>query len=505
MNIGESLPRNAQRFGHKLAVIDGTKSLTFLELHARTNRLGNYLLKQGIKKGDVIGLSCGSRAEHLEVLFALAKIGAIGLPYDYHWSAQECEAMLSFFVPKGLVIEKRPETEALCAMAKNNLEPNRFLTIGAQRVDDSVMYEQVLDYEDSEDPPVDVKGTDPFLIMITSGTTGFPKACIVNHETYSLRSINYAMTRGFKHHERALFTLPIHFNAGRGSAMSLIYLGGTVFIEERFSETCFFETIEREKITYTMLVPALCERLLQSDRLHRYDTTSLSFLGITGGHLSNDSAQLLMDKLGVAVYESYASTDCGQITLLSPDDRFNRPDSVGVPIWCVLLRVADEDGRPVATGREGEICVRTPLAIQGYYQNSKATEEFFRHGWCHTGDIGFLDGQGYLYISGRKKNMVKSGSISLFPEEIEEMLRGHTHVADVAVVGIKSAEWGEALKAFIVLKEWAQCDVNCLTNFCKGAMASYKVPKTFEIVCSLPRTELGKIDRAKLAAMSSSF
>lgn len=501
MNVGEALPRNAQHFGQKLAIVDSAKSITFLELQLRTNRLGNYLLKHGIGKGDVVGLSCGSRAEHLEVLFALAKIGAIALPYDYHWSAQECEAMIRFFAPKSLVVELRRETKALFEIAESSVERGRFLTIGAFGSQSGTPYEEALAHENFDDPMVHVDGKDPFLIMITSGTTGFPKACTINHETYSLRSLNYAVTRGFKHDERALFTLPIHFNAGRGSAMSLLYLGGTVFIQEQFSDHSFLKTIEQEHITYTILVPTLCDRLLQSGVLDRYDTSSLAFVGITGGHLSNDSVRQLMDKLGSRVYESYASTDCGQITLLTPEDRDTCPDSIGQPIWCVLLKIADDSDQMVPSNQEGEICVRTPLSIQGYYQNSDATNEFFRSGWCHTGDIGFLDDQGYLHISGRKKSMVKSGGISIFPEEIENILSTHPDVAEVAVVGFKSAEWGEAVKAFVVLKEGALCEADSLIELCKHSLASYKAPKIVEFVSCLPRTGLGKIDRAKLEAI----
>ena len=309
------------------------------------------------------------------------------------------------------------------------------------------------------------------------------------------------MTRGFGHDERALFTLPLHFNAGRGSAMSLVYLGGTVFIQEHFDERVFLETIQREKITYTMLVPTLCDRLLRCGLLGRFDTSSLAFVGNTGGHLTNDSARGIIEGLCSGLYEAYASTDCGQITLLAPEDRVNHPSSVGRPIWCVLLKFADDEGRSLPVGQEGEICVRTPMAIQGYYRNPDATNDFFRDGWCHTGDIGFLDEQGYLYISGRKKSMVKSGGISVFPEEIEAALRRHPHVADVAVVGFKSAEWGEAVKAFVVLSEGTSCEAESLIEFCKQSLASYKAPKIVEFISSLPRTGLGKIDRARLEAM----
>jgi fatty-acyl-CoA synthase len=338
--------------------------------------------------------------------------------------------------------------------------------------------------------------------MITSGTTGFPKACSINHQTYAMRCLNYGMTKGMNKDERALMTLPVHFNAGRGSVMSILYLGGTIFIQEKFDEHTVLQTIERERITYTMLVPLLCERLLRCEDLGRFRTSSLRYLGITGGHLSPELARNIRAKICPELYEAYASTDCGQITAIGPDDWETHADTVGRPIWCVLLRITGEDGRETARGEEGEICVRTPLAIQGYYRNSEATEEFLRGGWCHTGDIGFVDNEGYLTVSGRKKNMIKSGGISLFPEEIEEALRRHPAVMEVAVVGFKSAEWGEAVKAFVVLKEGTNCEPESLIKFCKESLASYKAPKVVEFLPTLPRTGLGKIDRGKLEDIS---
>jgi acyl-CoA synthetase (AMP-forming)/AMP-acid ligase II len=338
--------------------------------------------------------------------------------------------------------------------------------------------------------------------MITSGTTGFPKACSINHETYSLRCMNYGMTKGMHKDERALMTLPVHFNAGRGSVMSILYLGGTIFVQEKFDAERFLQTIEQEKITYTMLVPTLCERLLRHERLDRYQTSSLRYLGITGGHLSKELARATRRKLCADLFEAYASTDCGQITTIGQDDWETHGDTVGKPIWCVLVRIADEDGREVPLGTEGEVCVRTPLAIQGYYQNPQTTKEFLQDGWCHTGDIGLLDRDGYLHISGRKKNMVKSGGISVFPEEIEETLRKHPDVTDAAVIGFKSEEWGEAVKAFVVLNPGAVCNADALIQFCKESLAAYKAPKVVEFLSTLPRTGLGKIDRGKLEVMN---
>ena len=346
--------------------------------------------------------------------------------------------MLEFFQPSAFILEDRDETRDLFYLARQHISPSKLLTIDCPSTDRNMPYEEALAAAASGDPEVVIDGKDIFLVMITSGTTGFPKGCQINHETYALRSINNAITKGLSADERALITLPLHFNAGRGSMMGMLYLGGTVFIQEKFNEENFLRMIQADRITYTILVPTLCDRLLRYSKLDKFDKSTLRYLGITGGHLSREVARSVMERICPHLYEAYASTDCGQITVISPEHRDAAAESVGKPIWCVLLKIAGEDQQELRRGEEGEICVRTPLAIQGYYNNPQATDEFFSGGWCHTGDIGFLDEQGYLTVSGRKKNMIKSGGISVFPEEIEDVLRRHPQVADVAVIGFKS-------------------------------------------------------------------
>jgi acyl-CoA synthetase (AMP-forming)/AMP-acid ligase II len=412
--------------------------------------------------------------------------------------------MIGFFEPKAFILEGRAETKALGSLAAQSAEASRILVIEGPSDLPGRPYEEMLARSSPEHLDVQVRGTDPFLLMITSGTTGFPKACSIDHETYSLRCLNYGLTKGMNKDERALMTLPVHFNAGRGSVMSILYLGGTIYIEEKFDETSFLETIEGERITYTMLVPVLCERLLRSPALDRYRTSSLRYLGITGGHLSQGLARDIRARLCPDLYEAYASTDCGQITSIGPEDWDAHSDTVGKPIWCVLLRIESDGGSDAAPAMEGEICVRTPLAIQGYYRNSAATDEFRAGGWCHTGDIGFVDERGYLHVSGRKKNMVKSGGISIFPEEIEEVLGRHPAVSEAAVIGVRDERWGEAVKAFVVLKPDTRVEPDALMQFCKQSLASYKAPKQIDFLPILPRTGLGKIDRAKLQTMTGS-
>lgn len=498
MNMAEALARNAQRFPEKLAVVDERRKLTHKDFHLRSNRLGNYLLRQGVAKGDRVALACGNRAEHLEFIFALAKIGAIAVPFDYGWSAQEVAAMIKFFEPSAFLIEERQETRNIWEPVHDHLKPECILTLNPANAAKAIPYEEAIAVSADGDPSVDIDGKDPFIVMITSGTTGFPKGCVIDHETYALRSLNNAISKGLNERERGLLTLPLHFNAGRGSAMSLLYLGGTLFLLDKFNDDTFVDILEREKITYTILVPALCQRLLRNPKLDRIDKSSLNYVGITGGHLTPALAQAIMEKLSPHVYEAYASTDCGQIAILKPADRATHGDTVGQTIWAALIKILDDDCREVSAGEFGEICLRSPMAIQGYYRNPEATEEFFHGGWCHTGDIGFLDGEGYMHVTGRKKNMIKSGGISIFPEEIEEVLSAHPGIADAAVIAYDHPEWGESVKALVVPKAGATLERESVIRFCKERLAHYKAPKSVEVVSSLPRTALGKIDRGKL-------
>jgi acyl-CoA synthetase (AMP-forming)/AMP-acid ligase II len=351
MIIGEALPRNAQHFPDKPAIVDQTKSITHLDLHLRTNRLGNYLVKQGIGKGDRVAVSCGSRSEHFEMLFGIAKIGAIAVPFDYNWSAQECAAMMKFFDPGAFVLECRDETRGLFALASEHLDAGKLLAIDSPKAAGNTPYEQALASVCADDPEIAIDGKDLFLIMITSGTTGFPKGCHINHETYALRSINNAITKGLSDEERALIALPLHFNAGRGSMMGMLYLGGTVFVQERFHEERFLRTIQNERITYTMLVPTLCHRLLRHPDLTKFDKSTLRYLGITGGHLSREVASEVMERICPHLYEAYASTDCGQITIIGPEDR-------NIP-------------RQALVNRSGASCSKLPETISGRFRAGK--------------------------------------------------------------------------------------------------------------------------------------
>jgi acyl-CoA synthetase (AMP-forming)/AMP-acid ligase II len=346
-----------------------------------------------------------------------------------------------------------------------------------------------------------VSEDDPFAVLLTSGTTGFPKGCLATHRTFVFHCINNAIEKGLGVHDTALLSSPIYFNAGRSFTLGIVYFGGTMILHERFDAEEVLQAIEKEKVTYIGAVPTMCERMLRILETRQYDTRSLRCLAITGGKVHPTVLEGLRRRITRNIYRTYASTDSGQMAISKPADMDVRPDAAGRPVWCVDLRIVDESNKPVAVKEVGEIICQSPLATHGYYKNPEATQASFRDGWFYTGDLGYFDEQGYLFVVGRKKDMVKSGGISIYPLEIESVLYSHADVLEAAVIGVPDPQWGEAVKAVIVLKPGAAATGAELLSFCKERLAAYKVPKSVDIVDSLPHTEIGKVNKVKVREM----
>jgi acyl-CoA synthetase (AMP-forming)/AMP-acid ligase II len=491
--MGDGLRRNAAKFPVKIAVKDRAREVTYAELNARVNQLAHGLLSLGVGKGDGVAVLVGNRAEHLEIMFATAKIGALAIPLDVKWKALELASVLTSLEPSFVILEEACRSEFLAA---GKLRDLRFIKdIG---LSSDLSYGGLTSGQSAAEPNVQVSEDDPFAVLLTSGTTGFPKGCLSTHRTFVFHCINNAIEKGLGVHDTGLLSSPIYFNAGRSFTLGIIYFGGTMILHERFEAEEVLKTIEKEKVTYIGAVPTMCERMLHVLESKRYDTSSLRCLAITGGKVHPAVLEQLNARVTPNIYRTYASTDSGQMAISKPADMKIRPDAAGRPVWCVDLRILDEEGRILGVNEIGEIACQSPLATHGYYKNPGATHDSFRDGWYHTGDLGYFDREGYLFVVGRKKDMVKSGGISIYPLEIESVLYDHPEVLEAAVIGIPDRDWGEAVKAIVVLKPGAACRENELIRFCKERLSPYKVPKAVEIVASLPHTEIGKVNKVKV-------
>jgi len=493
MLMGDGLRRNASKSPLKTAAKDRFREICYGELNARVNQLAHGLLSLGIRKGDGIALSVGNRIEHLEIIFATAKIGALAIPLDVKWKALELASVVAALEPRFIILQKDCATEF--AKAKE-LKDLNFLKPISLSSDGS--YNGLLHGRSSAEPGVEVNEDDPFAVMLTSGTTGFPKGCLATQRTFVFHCINNAIEKGLGAHDKAILSSPIYFNAGRSFTLGIIYFGGTMILHERFDAEEVLKTIEREKVTYVGAVPTMCERMLYVLESKKYDTSSLRCLAITGGKVHPAVLDGLKKNLTRNVYRTYASTDSGQMAISKPGDMDAKPNSAGRPVWCVDLRIVDDANNPVKVGEIGEIICQSPLATHGYYKNPQATSESFRDGWFYTGDLGYFDDEGYLFVAGRKKDMVKSGGISIYPLEIESVIYNHAEVLEAAVIGVPDARWGEAVKAVVVRKPDSQLKSDELIGFCKARLSAYKVPKSVEFRDSLPHTEVGKVNKVKL-------
>lgn len=496
MLMGEGLRRNAWKFPLKTAARDRFRAISYGELNARVNRLARGLLALGVRKGDGVAVSVGNRIEHLEIIFATAKIGALAIPLDVKWKALELASVLAALEPQFLILQEDSASEFERAKDLKQIDSVRTIALSADR-----SYGGLLDNQSAAEPDVGIDEDDPFAVLLTSGTTGFPKGCLATQRTFVFHCINNAIEKGLGAHDTAILSSPIYFNAGRSFTLGIIYFGGTVILHERFDAEEVLRTIEREKVTYVGAVPTMCERMLRVLEDRKYDTSSLRCLAITGGQVHPSILEALRTRVTPNIYRTYASTDSGQMAISKPADMERKPTAAGRPVWCVDLRVVDDAGQPVNIGDVGEIICQSPLATHGYYKNPEATSASFRDGWFYTGDLGYFDEEGFLFVAGRKKDMVKSGGISIYPLEIESVLYSHPEVLEAAVIGVPDAAWGEMVKAVVVKKPDARIDAEILLAFCKERLSGYKVPKAVEFRDSLPHTEVGKVNKVKLREM----
>ena len=428
--MGDGLRRNAYKLPVKIAAQDRFRQITYSELNSRVNQLAHGLLSMGVRKGDSV--ACHGWQSHRASGDSLRHREDRRPGDSPRYQMESAGAWLGrlFFQAVVLILQQ----ECVEELGKSQVDAD--LSFLKPIVVSDLSYGGLLKARARLSLDVQVSEDDPFAVLLTSGTTGFPKGCLTTHRTFVFHCINNAIEKGLGVHDRALLASPIYFNAGRSFTLGIIYYGGTMFLHERFDAEEILKTIEREKITYMGAVPTMCERMLQVPGVENYDTSSLRCLAITGGKVHQPVLQALRKQITPNIYRTYASTDSGQMAISKPEDMDKQPLAAGMPVWCVDLRIVDDNSNPVAVNEVGEIICQSPLATEGYYMNPEATNASFRDGWFYTGDLGYFDEEGYLFVVGRKKDMVKSGGISIYPLEIEGVLYQHPDVIEAAVIGV---------------------------------------------------------------------
>ncbi|MBW1803934.1 MAG: AMP-binding protein, partial [Deltaproteobacteria bacterium] len=369
-----------------------------------------------------------------------------------------------------------------------------------KEIKETVQYDALLAKCSPQEPLVYVQDDDPAFIMYTSGTTGKPKGAVLTHKNLLVEVIDILLENDIKKGDRSLFSAPLFHVAALVHMLLIFYLGGSSVIMDKFEPRDFLKLIEREKIAFGMLIPAMWIFLLQEPGISEYDTRSLRNVGTGGAVLPVEVMRKAMQAFpNVGIYNLFGQTETSSCTtLLYPEHAFSKEGSVGRRIVNLEARIVDGEDNDVAVGQVGEIIYRGPTIMKEYYNNPEATADAIREGWFHSGDLVREDEDGFIWVVDRKKDMIISGGENIYPAEVEEVLFTHPKIVEAAVIGVPDPQWGESVKAIVVLQKGETLTAEEIIGHCKTHMASYKKPKTVEFVEGLPRNSAGKVRKFEL-------
>jgi fatty-acyl-CoA synthase len=502
VNVGNWIRQWSMIRPRATAIISDNVPITYLDLNRRINKLVHFLLSAGIRKGDRVAVLLHNRKEYIEIFFALSKLGGIIVPLNWRLAVSEIRDILKDSGSKTLFFE--PEFVQSVETLREQVEMELYIgcispqdSNGADVPSWAVEYEMALSGCRDIEPEMEerVGDTDPHIIMYTSGTTGLPKGAVLSHRKTFFNVLNSDMFFDLTTKDIMIIARPMFHSGGLiVESAPVLYKGGTIIVKRRFSPLEVLETVQHYKVTLLELPATVYQFMLNDCPIENYDISSIRCC-FTGGervpvHLLEELAQR-----GLVVSQIYGLTEASTLFWLPVEEAREKIGSVGHPIFHGNVRIVDEKGHPVKPGQSGEVIVKGPIVMNGYWKRPDLTEEVIKNGWLHTGDIARMDEEGFVFIVDRSKDMFISGGENVYPAEIEKVLLGHPKVADAAVVGVEDKKWGEVGRAFIVLKENHSVTTKEMMAFLEGKLAKYKIPKYVKFMNVLPKTASGKIQR----------
>lgn len=495
--VTDWLDKRAKLTPERVALIDYTlrSETTFVEWNRRVNRTANFLKSLGVGKGDRIAVYASNRAEYLDLFWAAPKIGAMLQNLNWRLTVFELKGIIESGAPRVLVYSEdwRSQVEELKASFTTVKHIVAMTRPGPGERD---LAERDSMPETLSDIP-EMNLDDPWGIYYTGGTTGLPKGAVLTHGNVSWNSVNTITSWGITGQHKAAIQLPFFHIGGPNIFMvPLVHTGGTTILCSGFSADETFDLVEHSGITHYVAVPTMFQMLQDHPRWAETDFSKLELVISGGAPCPLPVMQKFWDR-GVDFKMGYGLTEASGNNFWLPPERVQeKPGSVGFPIFHIDMKIIDRDGGLCADNEEGELLIRGPHIIAGYWKNPQATADTIREGWLHTGDVAKRDEDGCYYILGRSKEMFISGGENVYPAEIESVLLAHPLVMEAAVVGIPHATWGEVGRAFVVVADGY--NEEDLTAFLSERLARYKLPRSIVVLDALPLTAIGKIDKKLL-------
>ena len=451
MNLGSLLPRHACYRPDHLALVFEAQRFTFCELNARVNRLANALLASGLRKGDKIATVLPNCLEQLDAYLAAAKTGLVVVPMSPLLQESGLASLLDNSDTR-LVISAGALAAAL-AQVRDRLpaiREDRWFLVDGARPGFRDYGDLVSSMRESEPPDAGIVPDDPYNIIYSSGTTGEPKGIVHTHAVRGGYCTLFASAFRMTPESVCLHAGSIVFNGAFLDLMPWLYLGATYILHPAFDAERVIEEVERSRVTHMVMVPSQVIALLSHPTFVPEKLASLEMVLSVGAPLHLEHKHRLNEVLPRRFYELYGLTE-GFMTVLDREDAVRKAGLVGAPIGFYEMRILDDDGRHVPTGQIGEICGRGPLMMAGYYKRPDLTARAVVDGWLHSGDLGYVDEEGYLFLVDRKKDMIISGGVNVYPRDIEEVAIQHPAVREVTVFGVDDARWGETPVAAVIL------------------------------------------------------
>ncbi|WP_088072828.1 fatty acid--CoA ligase family protein [Gottfriedia luciferensis] len=504
MNLVQTLSQTALKHPEQSAIVFEGQSFSYSTLDTYITKFASGLSKLGIKKGDKIALVVGNSPHFIISLYGAMKVGAAVIPVNPLYSPDELVYILTNGDAKAVItldlflplVEKAspilPNIEHFIICETKQENPYEFKNNKLKS------FTNVVGLGDLDFNEPDLQDDDLAVILYTSGTTGKPKGAMLTHKNLYSNAMDAGHFLGFSSAEKVIATLPaFHVFCLTVALNAPLMYGATVILVPKFSPKEIFDIIRTQKATVFAGVPTMYNFLYQYPEGKTEDFESIRLCISGGSSLPVALLENFEQKFKVIISEGYGLSEASPVTAFNPLDRPRKAGSIGTNISNVENKVVNELGNEVAVGEVGELIVRGPNVMKGYYNMPEETAMTIRDGWLYTGDLARVDEDGYFYIVDRKKELIIVGGYNVYPREVEEVIYNHPEVVECAVIGLPDDNFGESVKAYVVTRN-PQLSVEALTDYCKAYLAKYKVPRSIEFIPELPKNATGKILRRAL-------
>ncbi|RFU66005.1 long-chain-fatty-acid--CoA ligase [Peribacillus glennii] len=502
--MGELIRRSAHKAPDLLAFVYEEERITYQELEKNTLHLAGWLQEKGTRIGEKVGIISKNNLAFVEIIFGIALSGGVSVPINFRLVPEEFVYIINNSDTKILFIEEEYEDVIQSILPKlSSIE--QIVVIGKPKLKNMIAYGSIFQTETTyRSIHEHVSDDDDCMICYTSGTTGYPKGAVLSHKNLLMSALNSVVDSKIDRGNKQLVVTPLFHIAGIGNILITCTVGGTTFIHHEFNPVKVLNTIHKEKIDGLFLVPAMWNIVMQVPHIDDYDLTSVVRCSTGAAICPIEIKEKIMQYFpNAGIFDAFGQTEMSPTTTcLLPQDSLRKTNSVGKPVLNVEVRVVDDNMNDVPIGEIGEIVYRGPTLMKGYYKNPDATKESFKGGWFHSGDLVRMDDEGFIYVVDRKKDMIISGGENIYPAEVEAALYKHGDILEAAVIGVPDQEWGESVKAYVVLKKGKVLTEEEIIQHCKEQIASYKKPKFVEFLHELPRNPSGKILKRVLRDVS---